>query len=207
MSQGPDPHEPPAQPLRKPPRSALGMREMLGAIGVLLVIVAVLGGVSGSCSFSPGGPAVDSSAGPVVDAPAEITRLAPTVPYPVRVPAVPPGWRSNSVDQDLLDPADPERGRALRVGYLTPDGRYLRLLQSDGTEEAVLASETGGQQVPGRGTVDVAGTTFVVYGGEDDEPIWVGELDGVRLLITGSAPEPDFRALAAAVAAGPVAAR
>ncbi len=170
MSQ--DPQEPAGQPLRKPPRSALGMREMLAAIGVLLVIVAVLGAVSGSCSFAPGGPRVDPSAGPVVDAPAEITRLASTVPYPVRVPAVPPGWRSNSVDQDLIDPTAPATGRALRVGYLTPEGRYLRLLQSDGAE--------------------------------DDEPIWIGELDGVRLLLTGSAGEPDFRALAEAVAAAPV---
>jgi hypothetical protein len=202
MSQ--DPQEPAGQPLRKPPRSALGMREMLAAIGVLLVIVAVLGAVSGSCSFAPGGPRVDSSAGPVVDAPAEITRLASTVPYPVRVPAVPAGWRSNSVDQDLLDPAAPAAGRALRVGYLTPEGRYLRLLQSDGTEEALLASETGGEPVPARGTVDVAGVAFVVYGAEDDEPIWIGELDGVRLLLTGSAGEPDFRALAEAVAAAPV---
>lgn len=207
MSQGPDPRERAVPPLRKPPRSALGMREMLGAIGVLLLIVFVIGGVSGSCSFSPGGPTVDSSAGPVVDAPAEITRLAPTVPYAVRVPAVPAGWRSNSVDQDLLDPAAAATGRALRVGYLTPEGRYLRLLQSDGSEEALLASETGGQPVPARGTADVAGVSFVVYGAEDDEPIWIGELDGVRLLLTGSAGEPDFRALATAVAEGPVAAR
>ena len=126
MSQ--DPQEPTGRPLRKPPRSALGMRDMLAAIGVLVVIVAVLGAVSGSCSFAPGGPRVDSSTGPVVDAPAGITRLAPTVPYPVRVPTVPAGWRPNSVDQDLLDPADPAAGRALRVGYLTPEGRYLRLL-------------------------------------------------------------------------------
>jgi hypothetical protein len=205
MSQ--DPQEPGVPPLRKPPRSALGMREMLVAIGVLVVIVGVLGAITGSCSFAPGGPRVDSSAGPVVDAPAEITRLAGTVPYPVRVPAVPAGWRSNSVDQDLLDPAAPDAGRALRVGYLTPEGRYLRLLQSDGTEEALLASETGGAPVPARGTVEVAGVPYVVYGAEDEEPIWIGELDGVRLLLTGSAAEADFRALAEAVVAGEAAPR
>lgn len=202
-----DRQDPPTPPLRKPARSALGVREMLAAIGVLVAIVAVIGGVTGSCSFAPGGPTVDPSAGPTVDAPAEITRLAPVVPYPVRVPATPPGWRSNSVDQDLLDPADPTRGRALRVGYLTPEGRYLRLLQSDGTEDALVASETGGAPVPATGTADVDGVRFVVYGARGEEPIWVGELDGVRVLITGSAGEPDFRALASAVVSGPVAAR
>jgi hypothetical protein len=190
------------EPPSRPSRSALTVRDMLVAIGVLVVIVGVVGGVTRGCSFSPAGPTVDLGALPVVDAPAELRRLAPLVPYPVRVPAVPPGWRSNSVDQDLVDPADPSAGRSVRVGYLTPEGRYLRLLQSDGTEEALLASETGGAAVPARGTTEVAGLQFVVYGGEDDEPVWIGELDGVRVLLTGSGSEADFRALAGALVAG-----
>jgi hypothetical protein len=186
-----------SEPPRRPSRSALTVRDMLVAIGVLVVVVGVVGGVTRGCSFSPAGPTVDQGALPVVDAPAELRRLAPLVPFPVRVPAVPPGWRSNSADQDLVDP-----DRAALVGHLTPEGRYLRLLQSDGTEEALLAAETGGAPVPARGTAEVAGLRFVVYGGEDDEPIWIGELDGVRVLITGSAAEADFRTLAEALVAG-----
>ena len=187
---------------RRPPRSALTVRDMLVAIGVLVVVVGLFGGVTRGCSFSPGGPTVDQGALPVVDAPAELRRLAPLVPFPLRVPAVPPGWRSNSADQDLVAPADPAQGRAVRVGYLTPEGRYLRLLQSDGTEEALLASETGGAPVPAAGTADVAGLRFVVYGGPDDEPVWIGDLDGVRLVLTGSGAAPDFQALAGAVVGG-----
>lgn len=189
-------------PPSKPPRSATTVRDMLVAMGVLAVIVVVIGGVTRGCSFSPGGPSVDASALPVVDAPAELRALAPDVPFALRVPAVPPGWRSNAVDQDRLDPADPAAGRAVRTGYLTPQGRYLRLVQSDGTEEAVLASETGAVAVPARGATDVGGLAFVVHGGPDDEPIWIGELDGVRILITGSGAEADYRALAGAVLAG-----
>jgi hypothetical protein len=191
-----------SEPLRKPPRSALTVRDMLVAMGILVVVVGLIGGVTRGCSFSPGGPSVDQGALPVVDAPAELRRLAPLVPFALRVPAVPPGWRSNSADQDLVAPADPALGRAVRVGYLTPQGRYLRLLQSDATEEALLASETGGAPVPAGGTTDVGGLRFVVYGGPDDEPIWIGELDGVRVLITGSGGEPDFQALAGAVVGG-----
>ncbi|MHA6780384.1 DUF4245 domain-containing protein [Pseudonocardia saturnea] len=189
-------------PPRKPPRSAMTVRDMLAAIGVLALIVIVIGGVTRGCSFSPGGPSVDSGALPVVDAPTELRALAPDVPFALRVPAVPPGWRSNAVGQDRLDPANPAAGRGVRAGYLTPEGRYLRVVQSDGTEEAVLASETGATAVPAQGTTDVGGLAFVVYGEPDDEPIWIGELDGVRILITGSGAEGDYRALAGAVLAG-----
>ncbi len=178
------------------------VRDMLVAIGVLALVVVVLGGVTRGCSFSPGGPSVDQGALPVVDAPAELREVARFVPFPLRVPGVPPGWRANSVDQDRVDPADDAAGRSVRVGYLTPEGRYLRLVQSDGTEEAVLAAETGATPVAARGTADVGGLSFVVYGAPDDEPIWIGELDGVRLLITGSGAEQDFQALAGAVLTG-----
>lgn len=178
------------------------VRDMLVAMGVLALIVVVIGGATRGCSFSPGGPTVDPNALPVVDAAAELRALAPDVPFALRVPAVPPGWRSNSVGQDRLDPADPAAGRAVRTGYLTPEGRYLRLVQSDGTEEAVLASETGATVVPAQGVTDVGGLAFVVYGAPEDEPIWIGELDGVRILITGSGAESDYRALAGAVLAG-----
>ncbi len=191
-----------SEPPRKPARSALTVRDMLVALGVLVVLVGLVGGVSRGCSFSPAGPTVDSAALPVVDAPAELRRLATFVPFPLRIPAVPAGWRSNSAEQDLVDPTDPARGRAVRVGYLTPEGRYLRLLQSDGTEEALLAAEVGAAAVAAQGTVDVAGLQFVVYRTEPDEPIWIGELDGVRVLITGSAGAPDYQALAGALVGG-----
>lgn len=175
---------------------------MLVALGVLVVVVLLFGGLTGSCSFSPTGPTVDSARLPVVDAPAELRALAPTIPFPVRVPAVPPGWRSNSVDQDLVT-----GGRAVRTGYVLPDSRYLRVLQSDAATEALLAVEAGAGPVPAKGPVDVGGQRWVVYGAGEDEPIWIGELAApapVRVLLTGSGSEDAYRALAGAVVAGEV---
>lgn len=188
----------------KPPRSALTMRDMLVALAILVPLILVFGGMTRACTFSPGGPTVDSSRLPVVDAPAELRALAPLVPFPVRIPAVPAGWRSNSVDQDLL-----EGDRVVRTGYLTPDGRYLRLLQSEAGEAALLAVETGARPVPASGPVEVAGQRWVTYGEADDEQIWVAEVPvpggrPVRLLITGSGAEPQFRTLAGAALAGEV---
>jgi Protein of unknown function (DUF4245) len=188
-------------PPAKPPRSALTARDMLAALVVLAVVVLAVGGLSRSCTFAPAGPTVDASRLPVVDAPAELARLAADTPFPLRVPAVPADWRANAVDRTSL----PEGGRTVRTGYLTPEGRYLRLQQADATEEALLRAEGGGGPAPARGVVDVDGQRWVAYTGERGEQIWITEVAGdspVRMLVTGSGSEADFGTLAAAVVRG-----
>src|SRR5919197_5592664 len=81
------------EPMGKPPRSALTIRDMLVAIGVLVVVITLFAGLARSCSFSPGGPTVDASRLPTVDAQAQLKALAPKVPFPLKIPAVPAGWR------------------------------------------------------------------------------------------------------------------
>jgi hypothetical protein len=189
-------------PPAKPPRSALTVRDMLGALVVLVLVVLVAGGISRSCTFAPTGPTVDASRLPVVDAPAELARLAPDSSFPLRVPAVPADWRANAVDRTSL----PEGGRTVRIGYLTPDGRYLRLQQGDASEEAMLRAEAGAAAA-GQGVVDVDGQRWVAYTGERGEPIWITEVGGepaVRMLVTGSGSDADFRMLAAAAVRGEV---
>ncbi|MGE3288031.1 MAG: DUF4245 domain-containing protein [Pseudonocardia sp.] len=185
------PHEPPGPP----PRSARGARQLVGAILVLLPVVLLLGGLS-RCSFAPGGPEIDPSAGPSVDAPALLRDAAKQTPFAVRIPAVPPGWRSNAVDRAAVA-AGP--GTAVRTGYVTGAGRYLQLVQSDAAEEA-LVRDTAGTVPPPTGVVDAGGARWVVYGG--DEPLWVADVAGVRLLVTGSAGEDEYRTLAGATLAG-----
>ena len=101
----------------------------------------------------------------------------------------------------------PEGGRVVSTGFLTPDGRYLRLQQGDATEEAMLRAEAGGGAAPAQGPVDVEGQQWVAYSGERREAIWITDLDGVRLLLTGSASEADFRTLAVAAVRGEVVSR
>jgi hypothetical protein len=192
-------------PLSKPPRSALTVRHMIGALVVLVLVVLVAGGLSRSCTFAPAGPTVDASRLPVVDAPAELARLASGMAFPVRVPGVPADWRANSADTATV----PDGGRAVRTGYLTPGGRYLRLVQSDAPEEALLRMEVGDAPVVAQGVVDVDGRSWVAYAGQRGEAIWIAEVapDGVapvRLLVTGGGSETDFRTLAAGAAAGEV---
>jgi hypothetical protein len=165
---------------------------MIAAVGVLVFIVLVLGFLSGGVGFSPG-PVADPSAVRVVDAPVQLRGLAGAVPFAVRVPATPAGWRSNSVGTDVVGDR-----KAVRVGYLTPSAGYLQLQQSDATEEALLTA-LGGR--PAQGVQDVAGTRWVVYGTRPAEPVWIADAKGVRLVLTGSATDDEFRTLATAVLA------
>lgn len=194
-----DPSSP--RPPSKPSRGSLRVRDMLGAVVILLIIAVVTGGVR-SCSFSPGGPSVDASAGPTVDAPAQLAEFARVSTYPLRTPVLPAGWRANSTDRGPVEGG----GAAVRVGYLSPEGRYLRLVQSDATEENLIATEAGGP-LTGTGVVSAAGLQWVVYQGSTEraEPFRVAtSAEGVRLLVTGSGDETEFRTLAEAVVAGPL---
>lgn len=181
------------EPLAKPPRSALTIRHMIAAVGVLLLVVLVFGFLSSGAGFTPGGPVADPSRIRTFDAPAQLTALARSVSFPVRVPATPPGWRATSTGTDVVDGR-----RAVRVGYLTAAGEYVQLQQSDASEQALLAAVAGNRPVPGQGAQDVGGRHWVVYAARPAEPVWIADAAQARLLISGSAADADFATLAAA---------
>jgi hypothetical protein len=190
--------------MTKPARGALTVRDMAVAIGVLVAVVLVIGGLSRGFSFTPTGPTVDQNAVPVVDAPADLRSLASSVPFALRIPAVPAGWRSNSVAQD---PVAGTTTTDVRVGYITGESNYLQLLQSDATEEALLAAQLGTRHLAAQGPQEVGGQEWVVYGIRPDEPIWIADVaapggGSVRLVISGSGTDDEYRALAGAAVAG-----
>jgi hypothetical protein len=173
---------------------------MLGAVVLLVVVVLAIGGLTRGCSFAPGGPTVDSGAVPSVDAPGQLRALAGSTPFALRVPAAPADWRANAVGTVRVGQAG---NRAVRTGYITSAGRYLRVVQSDAAEADLVASEAEGTPVAS-GAADVAGARWVTYADDTREAIRVADVDGVRLLITGSGDDAEFRALAAATTGGEV---
>ncbi|WP_165922253.1 DUF4245 domain-containing protein [Pseudonocardia endophytica] len=194
---GPDPTRPVVvgpQAMRKPERTETRMKDILGAVLILIPIALLIVGVGRGCSFAPTGPELDPGAGPTVDAPARLTEYARVSTFGLRVPDVP--WRSNSTDRGPVQGG----GTAVRVGYLTEQGRYLRLVQSDASEEGLLATE-GGPGSTAEGVTRAAGRDWVTYRGNNGEPVRIATLPGsptVRLLITGSGTDDEFRALAEA---------
>ena len=182
----------------KPDRASLRMRDMVGAVVVLLLIIGAVLAFYGGCSFSPGGPTVDPKTAPSVDASEQLERAARSAAFAVREPELPEDWRPNSASTTAVG-SGATASVVVRVGYVTSGGAFLQLSQSGGDAGEVVAKETGQDEPPAAtGTVEVDGVTWATYPGRRDEAAWVADLDGVVVLVTGSAQEDEFRRLAEA---------
>lgn len=193
---GPAPAAPSDAPPPNPGRGRASLRDFIGSIVILLAIVGVFVGLGRGCSFSPGRPSVDQGAVPTIDASRELRAAASSVDFALRRPELPPDWRANSSSTSAVGQGDDV---IVRVGWLTPAGNFVQLSQSGGEPGDVVAAETGRPDGVERGPVEVSGVRWTSYAGRRDEVAWVTRLAGVTTLITGSAGETEFRALAAAV--------
>jgi hypothetical protein len=172
---------------------------MVLSLAVLLVLIGSTVWFTRGCSFSPSGPEIDPQSVPTVDASRELTGAAKRVNFAVRLPVVPGDWRSNSANTAPVGSGN-EATVAVRVGWITPAGGYLRLSQSKAAADPLVIMEAGGDVDPqSTGNVDVAGTPWTKHPGKGQESAWVTALDGVTVLITGSGNEAEFRTLATAV--------
>lgn len=178
---------------------------MFWSMAPLVLACIVLAGVLGMCSFAPNGPG--ESAPPPYDAPAALQADADALKIPIRLPRLPEGWRANSGSRASIDggrtDADGRPARAVtsRVGYLSPTGMYLSLIQSNADEEKLVASlDTG---LAPTGTQDVDGVRWIVYeGAEDARPVWTTRLTGptgpAQIALNGAAGTDEYRILAQA---------
>ena len=184
---------------------------MFWSLAPLIVACMVLAGLVGTCSFRPRGPA--DGAAPTYDASAALRADADVLSFPVRLPALPPGWQANSgarggIEDGRIDVATGQRQDAetTRVGYIAPSKMYVSLTQSNADETALVGS-IHSEVYPAR-TQDVDGVRWIVYeGGEGTEPVWTTRLNSTagpaQVAITGAGGEDDFRVLAAATQSQP----
>jgi roadblock/LC7 domain-containing protein len=166
------------------------------SVGLLAVITLVLVGMYGGVSFSPGGPAD----GQVItaDVTGGLQKAEPLVGFPVVIPAsLPSNWTPNSFTF-TEKPGTTGQPPAARAGWLTPEGRFVTLVQSSGAVTDVLTSELGAA-APATGTVQAGGQTWTTTTGRRSEQAWFRTVGDVTYLITGSAPADDFSTLAAQV--------
>jgi Protein of unknown function (DUF4245) len=200
--------QPQPEPAPKPAKSRLLQdgRDMFWSMAPLVLACIVLAGVLGMCSFAAGGP----GQGPVpdYDAPAALQADADALKIPIRVPALPEGWKSNSgsrkgIDGGRTDPVSRQQVRAVSstVGYLAPSGMYISVTQSNADEDKLVQSVNS--DVYPTGVQDVDGVNWVVYEGDEQEPVWTTRLDGptgpAQIALTGAGDTDDFRTLAAAI--------
>jgi hypothetical protein len=172
---------------------------MVLSLVVLVLIVGAIVWLTRGCQFSPSGPAVDPGSMPTVDASRELTGAARRVDFAMRSPVLPGDWRSNSANTVPVGTGS-EATTAVRVGWITSGGNYLRLSQSKASVETLVVQEAGGEVTADRkGSIDVSGTQWAVYPGKGAESSWVTSLDGTQLLITGNGTDAEFRTMAMAV--------
>jgi Protein of unknown function (DUF4245) len=212
--QNADPSGEPA-PAARPakPRLLQDGRDMFWSLVPLLIGCLVLAGLVGMCSFQPGG--TNKGTIPSYDAAAALRADAQTLGFPIRMPALPGGWQPNSGNRGFIENGRTVNGQRVNaptstVGYISPTGMFLSLTQSNADEDKLVGSIRSSAYPTG--TVDVAGTNWVIYrgsgqSGADAEPVWTTRLGGppgaTQIAITGAGSTEQFRTLAEAMQTQP----
>ncbi len=176
-------------------RRSLTMKDMWGAVAVLVVALVVVLGLMGSISF---GNDRDGGETPTADVVGGFQRSAAALQLPLAVPeGLPTEWQPNSFYQ--VDPAT-AGGTAARIGggWLTGSG-FITLVQSTSAADVLTADLFQGSRTS-TAVVQAGGAAWSSYPAARDEVAWVRSAGPVTLLITGSASEDDFRVLADSIA-------
>ncbi|HNP59061.1 MAG TPA: DUF4245 domain-containing protein [Gordonia sp. (in: high G+C Gram-positive bacteria)] len=186
------------------PRILNNGKDMLMSLLVLLILVVFVVITSRNCSIGLTGGAADDKI-PPFEVSSALRADASTMPFPIRQPALPAGWKPNSGTSGQIG------GKQVStVGWITPGGYYLGLSQSDATESELLptlnpnADKDG--PLAGTGSREVGTTKWVTYVAGDRlapsdgmRKVWVADLGDVRIALSGKAGEAEFTTLAQAV--------
>jgi hypothetical protein len=175
------------------PRSQHDYKDLIWSLIPLVLICVVFAAVASQCSFSTGGPTPGRI--PHFDLHAALADDAHTLPFPVREPDLPPSWKPNSGSHDTI--AGAGGGTTSTVGFITPQGAYMQLTQSN-ADQGALANHVEGVRAPG-GTQTVDGRVWTVYHQEGNEPAWITDLGAVRVLVKGAGDRDAYLTLTRAV--------
>jgi hypothetical protein len=167
------------------PRSARRPRDLVISLLVLLVPLLVLVGGYQLLAGRDRAVPVDQSAQIMAarNAGLEVTEPAGLGPAWVPVSAT---FRSDGA------------GATLRLGYVTPAGDPVQLVQSTVPAARLLAAELAEPAAPA-GTVQVAGTTWHRYAGRPGETALVHQEPGRTMIVVGPAAGSELGELAASL--------
>jgi len=180
-------------------------RSFGGLLAAMLVTVVVVAGYVGVRALTRDQPEVEPEPVDYLTAVRDLQRAGDTVLYPIALPA---GWIATSID------FEPGRPPSWRIGMLTDRGSYLGIVQGrEDTKDLVSTyvdeSPTRGEPTTADNEVGVASwDTWSDAGGDHafTAVLDSGPLAGQTILVYGSAPEQDQRALIGLLTLDPVAA-
>jgi len=141
-------------------------------------------------------PEVQGSVLPLVDVEQVFTDVRLGDTFPVKEPVgLPDGWTATSAWFDTEQVSGDIGGEVLHVGYLTPDGSYAELRQTDGDADAAVDDWVDGA-VPS-GNVEIGDTTWqVVESASTGKQGLVLSDGGVTVVVTGKAEQGELEELA-----------
>mgnify|MGYP002652014887 CR=1 FL=1 len=126
---------------------------------------------------------------------------AAQLPFPIRRPSTPEGWRPNSGSSDAI-----EGHRVSTVGWLSSDGAYVQLSQSDAPEDVFVPYLGGGSggdfaDISGTGTRQAGGRQWVTYETSEGKRFWITDLGKVRIAVLSRGSDADIETIASSVVA------
>jgi hypothetical protein len=177
------------------PRILNDYRDLLWSLFPLVLIAVVFAGLASQCSFAAKGPTQGQV--PHFDVAAALSSDARTLPFPIKNPSLPAGWTPNSGSRDTITSTG--GGPVSTVGFLTPQGTYMRMSQSNATEESLSRFVLGSRYASG--TEQIGDQKWIVYSEPTEESAWIADFGQSRVLITGAGNQSAFTTLASAVTA------
>ncbi|MEV1318195.1 DUF4245 domain-containing protein [Micromonospora arborensis] len=183
---GPAGSDPTPPPPVQPAKSERSPKDMAISLLVLLVPIALL--LAFYRGFLGGDQATTVDPAPAI----EQARAANT--FPVSQPqGLGSGWSTVSARYQAV-----EGGANLRIGYLTPEGRGVQLLQSSVPAERLLPAELTGQGQP-QGPSELAGRTWQLYTARGNQQALVLLEPTRTVIVIGDARDNELRELAGAL--------
>ncbi|MFT4042262.1 MAG: DUF4245 domain-containing protein [Gordonia sp. (in: high G+C Gram-positive bacteria)] len=177
------------------PRALINGKDMIWTLIPLIVVCAFVAIASGNCSVGLNGTASDDRT-PAYDVHAGLAADARVMPFPIRRPSTPAGWKPNSGSTQ-----DVSGSVSSNVGWLTAAGAYLQLTQTAATEDALVEKLGGDEVSSGTGIRQIGGKKWVTYSTYDGKKLWITNLGDVRIAVSSSGPDADMEKMAAAVVA------
>lgn len=181
------------------PRLFTNTRDLIISLGILMVVMVFSVGFTGLCSVNPG-PADRSGPVQEVDIDTILRTDARGLGIPVRLPSLPDDWQPNSGRRVMVD-----KEPSSNAGWVIDGKAFLSVTQTAVTVEDALEDDGGDRTQSDEFTVPASGSstgkpvTWQIWTGDDVRRIWVADLGDVRLLISGTATDEQYRTLAEAV--------
>ncbi|MET8423989.1 DUF4245 domain-containing protein [Nocardia sp. NPDC004860] len=180
------------------PRTQHDYKDLAWSLLPLVLICLVIAGIASQCSFSAKGPTQGQI--PHFDVKAALTDDARLMSFPIRLPVLPDSgpdkWTPNSGSHDVLTGTG--GGNASTVGYITPQGTYMQLTQSNASVDALAKKYAA--NLTATGTEQRGNQKWSVFTEPGSEPAWIADFGDARVLIKGAGNGPAFNTLATAVA-------